>query len=35
MLYTEIQSSSFFGSGEDFYVFLLYLGRAAILINRP
>ena len=33
MLYTEIQPQSFLGSGEDFQVFLPYIGMAAILLN--
>ena len=34
MLYTKIQPWSFLGSGEeDFYVFLLYMGMAAVLFN--
>ena len=34
MLYTKIQSQSFFSSGvEGFYIFLPYTGIAAILFN--
>ena len=33
MLYNMIQSQSLLGSGEDFIVFLLYMGMAAILFN--
>ena len=34
MLYTKIQPQSFLGSGEeDFWVFLPYMGMAAILID--
>ena len=34
MLYTKIQPWNFLGSGEeDFYVFLPYMGMAAILFN--
>ena len=34
MLYTKIQPWSFLGSGEeDFYVFLPYMGMAAVLFN--
>ena len=33
MLYTKIQPQSFLGSGEDFQVFLSYMGMAAILFD--
>ena len=33
MLYTQVQPQSFLGSGEDFQVFLPYIGMAAILLN--
>ena len=34
MVYFKIQSQSFLGSGEeDFFVFLPYMGMAAILFN--
>ena len=34
MLYTKIQPQSFLSTGgEDFQVFLLYMGMAAILFN--
>ena len=34
MLYTKIQPQSFLSTGEeDFYVFLPYMGMAAILFN--
>ena len=33
VLYTKIQPQSFLGSGEDFWVFLPYMGMAAILFN--
>ena len=33
MLYNMIQPQSLLGSGEDFIVFLLYMGMAAILFN--
>ena len=34
ILYTKIQPQSFLGPGEeDFYMFLPYIGMAAILIN--
>ena len=36
MLYTKIQPQRFLGSGEEeFYVFLPYIGMAAILIYGP
>ena len=35
MLFTKIQPQIFLGSGkEDFYVFLPYMGMAAILFNE-
>ena len=33
MLYTKIQPRSFLSTGEDFLVFLPYMGMAAILFN--
>ena len=33
MLYTKIQPQSFLGTGEEFYVFLPYMGMSAILFN--